>query len=244
MNRSSLLFLSAAAAGLVLSSCTVTSISDTTRGGGRYGSNAFYGGELSELDVLGVPEGEVSESAIQAALGRAGSGSVRVPRGSRVMLVQSGAIHPDAALQAAMAQYYDVMPFSGAVEKRGYSEKSKRVPGSEAKRLRLAAAKAGVKHIVVVWGTLETAKDEMATGAVSWTPFVGRVVADEKSATRIVTTAAVIDTASGAWRSVSSDPVARRAMSSEISRDATWVRTVESLKGESYPNLAGKVAGL
>ena len=230
----------------LLTSCETTSISNTGSGGGSSwrggrGGNAFYSGELDSLAVLGVPSGEISESSIRSALGKASGSDVRIPRGEKILLVQSGAVHPDAGLQEAMSKYYDVVPFSGIPAKRNDKHKS---ADADAKRLRMAAAKAGVRYSVVVWGTLESSTGDLATSSVSWVPIAGRLITDEHKATRIVTTAVVMETGSGNWRSVSADPVIRKTLSSRVSRDAKWDRQVEALKAESYPNLASRVSSL
>ena len=107
----------------------------------------------------------------------------------------------------------------------------------------MAAARAGVRHVVVVWGTLETAEGDLPTQAVTaWVPIVGELVTDEQKATRILTTAVVMETSSGAWRSVSAEPVVRKSLSSGITRSARWARLVEELKAASYPSLALQVA--
>ena len=221
-------------------SCYTTSISNpgATGHGGYPSGNALYGGELDGLDVLGVETGDISESAIRAALGKSSGKSVRIRRGERILLVQSGASHPDASLQTAMGRYYEVVPFSELpLGKKGKDR------ASASKRLRMAAAQAGVHHVVVVWGTLETSVGDLPSKAVNdWLPIVGEMVTDEKKATRIVTTAAVIETSTGAWRSVSSEPKVRTFHSSGISRTAKWARQVETLKTESYPDLAQRVA--
>ena len=236
------LSLAGAMACVLLTSCYTTSISNPGSGGGGHrGGSAFYSGELDGLDVLGVPDGEISEAAIRSALGRSAGTAVRIPKGQRVLLVQSGAIHPDAALQQAMAQHYRIVPFSGVPARN----KNKKVSvTNDSKRLRMAAAKAGVRYIIVVWGSLETADGDLATSAVSWVPVAGRLVVDEQKATRIVTTAAVIETGSGAWRSVSAEPVVRSTYSSRVTRGASWAKQVETLKAQSYPALANRVASL
>ena len=129
-----------------------------------------------------------------------------------------------------------MVPFSGLpVGKKGKDK------ASASKRLRMAAGQAGMRQVVVVWGMLETSVGDLPSKAVnSWIPIVGELVTDEKKATRIVTTAAVIETGTGAWRSVSSEPKVRSFHSSGISRTAKWARQVESLKAESYPDLAEK----
>ena len=226
----------------LFTSCQTSSISNPGSGGGySHGGNAFYTGELDSLSVLGVPSGEISDSSIRSALGKASGSSVRIPRGARILLVQSGAVHPDAGLQSAMSKHYEVVPFSGVPTKRNDKTKS---ADADAKRLRLAAAKAGVRYCVVVWGTLESSTGDLATSSVSWVPIAGRLITDEQKATRIVTTAVVMETASGTWRSVSTDPIVRKTLSSKVSRGAKWDRQVEALKAESYPALASRVSSM
>ncbi len=53
----------------------------------------------------------ITESQIQERLSQ--HQPVRVPRGSRVLLVQSGAFLPDSTLIAAVNRHYSSVPFSG-----------------------------------------------------------------------------------------------------------------------------------
>ena len=241
LSLNSLLTLGAVSICAMFTACETTSISNTGSGGYGNGHNSFYNGELDSFDVLGVPSGEITEASIRTALGNSSGSGVRIPKGERILLVQSGAVHPDAALQEAMSKHYEVVPFSG-IPIQQHSED--RTVGRDAKRLRMAAAKAGVRYTVVVWGTLESTTGDLATTSVSWVPFAGRLIADEQKATRIVTTAVVMETESGTWRSVSADPVVRKTLSSEVSRNVRWDRQVEALKSESYPGLASRVSSL
>jgi hypothetical protein len=218
--------------GLMLSACETTSISNPGTGSGR-GGDRLYRGELQAMDVLGLPVGQISEAEIRAAFG-GGGGPVRVPAGTRVMLVQSGALVPDAALVEALSAHCEVLPFTGQPERGSGDEGVK----DASKRLRLAAARAGAARVVVVWGKLETARQDNEGNLVSWLPLVGQVVPDGQVATRLTLSAVVMETVGGRWGSVSPPPTERRFHSSQLRHSGQWARQVEELKAESYPKLA------
>src|SRR5688572_29650536 len=97
---------------MILAGCGVRSISDSgyyadsdRRGAG--GSSLFYRGELSEFDVLGIdPKLAVTEADIQKAF--AAKSRITVPKGSSIMLLQSGAMIPDDAMVKGLEKYYNV----------------------------------------------------------------------------------------------------------------------------------------
>jgi len=223
--------------GMMLGACETTSISNPGSGGGR-GGDRLYRGELQAMDVLGLPVGQISEAEIRAAFGGGGGGGlVRVPAGSRVMLVQSGALVPDAALVEAFSTHCEVLPFTGQPERGSGDEGVK----DASKRLRLAAARAGAERVVVVWGKLETARQDNEGNLVSWIPLVGQVVPDGQLATRLTLSAVVMETVGGRWGSVSPPPTERRFHTSQLRHSGRWARQVEELKAESYPKLAAKL---
>src|SRR6476660_6528819 len=72
----------------------------------------IYRGELSEFDVLGITRGQsTSESEIAQALDNAKR--VKLIPGSSVLLIQSGAVFPDAAMVTQLSKYFRIVPFSG-----------------------------------------------------------------------------------------------------------------------------------
>src|SRR5690349_15523455 len=100
-------FLSAAlSAGLcvLLSGCETASLS---KPGG-----SSHSGDLDIYELTGDdPKREVSERDIQAAA--AGRMGTLPPKGVRVLLVQSGAMQPDAELTAAFRPYCQPVPWDG-----------------------------------------------------------------------------------------------------------------------------------
>jgi hypothetical protein len=220
------------AAVLVFAGCQTRSISNSGfRENGYYGGDNGYRGELSEFDVLGVETGaNVTDADIVGAL-RDNPG-VRLARADRVLLIQSGADFPDAPMQEAMGRAFEVGPFSG-------KPLTKKEPGqSYAKSLRLAAARGGYGKIVCYWGVLESERVNQATKIVSWVPFAGSVVPDERENMRLRLKAAVIDVATGRWTMVQSAPVADTRLSARAGRKDKDQELVEQLKAQGYADLA------
>ncbi len=213
-----------------LASCSVTSISNT-------GSNALYRGELSESDVLGI----TGSSPVSLAA----PGNWTPPRsGSRILLVQSGAMMPDAALLQSFEKHFDVVTFSGLASDydRWDNSKEKKHETPPARKLRAAAAAAGAQHIVCVWGLVDSEDVEHATKAVSWVPIAGNLVPAKTEHMRISLKAGIIDTASGRWDSVSHYTPVSKATSSELGRSARRTQQIEASKADGYGELAAKVA--
>ena len=155
--------------GLLLAGCASRSISDSGyRGSGWYGHNhgsRAYSGELSEFDVLGIQRGaDITEEQIVKTL--EASAAVKLRRGSKLLLIQSGAAQPDEPMRRALEQQFSVVPFSGQPPRTNAD--------TYAKSLRLAAAEAGCEHIICYWGVLESAKKGMGTKTISWVPIPAR----------------------------------------------------------------------
>ncbi len=121
---------------LAIQGCGVRSISDSgyqaEAGRLRQAGHSLYKGELTEFEVLGVnPTASVSQEEIQHALENRQQFSL--PKGSSVMLIQSGAIMPDYGMVQALETHYRVVAFSGIPAGQGDT--------SHAAALRLAAAR-------------------------------------------------------------------------------------------------------
>jgi len=219
MKRTILIPLALAA----LTACATTSISDP------HGENRLYRGELSEFDVLGIDPGAYTTDAeIQRSFDRAEP--VRLRKDSRILLIQSGAMIPDAPMREALGRCYRVTPFSGIPEAGAGANYSR--------NLRLAAARGGYESIVCYWGTLESAKRNYATKTISWVPIVGWMVPDEKKEMRMRLSFVVVDVRTGAWTSVPTEPVTSSRVSHHYSRDSSDVRLVERLKNVTYERAA------
>lgn len=211
---------------LVLSACSVRSISNAGPPGDSY--NSAYRGELNELDVLVPDNGEpVTEARIQAAL--TSGGTVHAELGKSLLVIQSGAFIPDPQMIAALEPVFRVVPFSG-------------VPSAErdglARRLRLAAAEGGYHQILCYWGQLEAAQQNEVTKVVSWVPIVGLIVPDESQQMRIRLKAAIIDVETGRWRFVMPPPIEDERFSARINRRTADQDQVTRLKTSGYASLA------
>lgn len=151
---------------------------------------------------------------------------------------------PDPALLAAFERRFDVVAFSGLKSEyttRSSSElKGETIPA--ARKMRAAAAAAGAKHIVCVWGTVDSEDVEHATKAVSWVPIAGGIVPDETEHMRLSLKAGVIDTTSGRWDSVSHYSPVTKSVSANLNRSARRTQHIESTKETGYEELARKVA--
>lgn len=213
---------------VALNGCATRSISDSgyrKESGyrGQTSDNPFYKGELSEFDVLGIdPKANITQDDINRAY--ESQQRVILPKGSSLMLIQSGAMIPDEDLVKALDKSYNVSVFSG-VPLSG---------GDYAMSLRLAAAKGGYEKIVVYWGLLETAQKGLGTKAVSWAPFVGGAIPDEAQEMRIRLKVAVIDAKTGSWDMFSPEPFQDSALSARYSREASDQCQVAQLKTKAY----------
>jgi hypothetical protein len=207
-------------------------ISDPGYPGDRKTSNPYYKGELSELDVLGVPKSQtVSESDIQNAL--AEKQTTRIPKGSSIIVIQSGAISPDEPLLDEMSKHFKAIPFSGVPTGEGESY---------SKRLRLSAANGGYTHILCYWGVLETAQEDKATKKISWVPIFGPHIPDETQRMRIRLRAALIDVGTGKWSMVTPEPIDDSAISAQVSRTKVDQDQVELLKRKGYSTLVSELS--
>jgi hypothetical protein len=202
-----------------------------------------YRGELNEFDVLGVDRTHVAtEEEIGEALQRATA--VKLREGSRILLVQSGAVFPDGPMVSELEKHYDIVPFSGVPpHRRTATDPEPAETFSYSKNLRLAAARAGAETIVCYWGSLETARRKMETKTVSWVPIAGWVVPDESQLMRIRMKLALIDVRTGNWRVVSPEPFTDKAWSTAFTRGSSDLKQVELLKRRAYEASARQLAG-
>jgi hypothetical protein len=108
---------------LLAAACETRSISDSGyRGGTGYGShNPLYRGDLSEFDMLGVDrEGRITDADIATALAAA-KRRIALPRGTPIMLIQSGAMLPDGNMVRALESYCAVGVFSSVPDPASFS---------------------------------------------------------------------------------------------------------------------------
>ena len=224
------------AVATLLAACATRSISNSgydanVERGYAPRDNPFYKGELSEFAVLGIDENApVSEADIQRALSE--RSRIVMPRGTSIMLVQSGAMIPDDDMVKDLGRFYNVAVFSGVPPEKSVST------GNFSRALRLAAARGGADRIVVYWGILESGRENLATKVVSWVPFVGGVIPDENQRMRIRMKVAVVDVKSGTWEVFSPEPFEDTSVSGRYSRASSDQTQVALLKGKAYKSTA------
>ena len=224
----------------LLNGCATRSISnsdysaDPDRGYAQR-NNPFYKGELNEFDVIGI---DAKAAVTEQDIARAAQSKTRltVTKGATIMLIQSGAMIPDEEMVKGMEKYYNVSVFTGVPTSDGSSG------GAYSRALRLAAAKAGAEKLVVYWGLLETGREDLATKAVSWFPFVGGAISDETQRMRIRMKVAVVDVKSGQWEMFSPEPFEDSASSGRYSRASSDQAQVATLKSKAYKATADDIA--
>jgi hypothetical protein len=223
---------------LVLAGCAMRSISNSgyDAQGGRYAaskSNPFYVGELSEFDVLGIDRGKlVSEQEIRQAIDNRVALSVK--RGTSIMLIQSGALIPDDPMVKALEKHYTVGVFSGVPPVVQTPAAGERPAETYARSLRLSAAQGGYEKVVVYWGLIETAQENLVTKSVSWVPIVGWALPDERQRMRIRLKMAVVDVRSGNWEMFSPEAFEDASFSAYIGRKGADQAQVWTLKDRAY----------
>ena len=241
----SALAVSALLAFLLLAGCESRSISDSGyhhgNGSGYYGRNG-YRGELTEADVVGAPDPDhpITDADIQRALHN--SHPVHAAPGTGLIVIQSGAQTPDDAMLQALNTRYRVQPFSGLPEQVPWSRSAEPPDHSTyARRLRLAAAQGGIAHILCYWGTLESARENQVTKAVSWVPIAGNFVPDENQQMRINLHAVLIDVATGHWSPYTGKPAEDTALSAQVLRGSSDQKQVAKLKAAAYASLVDEL---
>ena len=181
---------------LLAASCASRSISNPQMPWGN--SNTSYVGELSEFDVVGTGVGHSADLP-----------PVRLARGDRVLLLQSGAAFPDEQLADALGATLSVSPASGIPT--GWTVKGEGLLG--------AARRGGYSAVIAYWGTLETRSEATDGAAAMWIPVVGLFVPSENLRMRIRLRFVVLDTKTGAWIQVTPQPI-------EDQREASFARKV------------------
>ena len=171
----------------------------------------------------------VTDAEITRAL--ANAHEVRLKRGGTVLLVQSGAIQPDEPMRAELSKSFRVVPFDGRPEE----------PRTEARSVRLAAARAGCDHILSYWGVLESASQQYGTEMISWVPLVGWAVPEQTRRTRMRLKVAIIDTRTGAWTVFGTQPHESDATTGYLNRESGRAAQVEKLKGIAYGDAVAEI---
>lgn len=231
---------------LLAGACSVRPISDSGYRDpyawrGAESGNPLYRGELSEFDVLGIDRQQsVSEADIRAAAAVARQ-PFNLRKGAALLLIQSGALLPDAAMVRALEPTYVVGVFSGIPDAPAGASPAAPTASAYAMKLRLAAARGGYDTIVAYWGLLEAEQQRLATKAVSWVPIVGMAIPDETQRLRIRLKVAVIDVVSGRWDVFAPAEFDDDALSASLIRASSDQAQVALLKERAYKAAAEDV---
>ena len=203
-----------------------------------------YRGELNEFDVLGVDRARMATDE-EIARTLEAAGRVELKPGSRVLLVQSGAVFPDGPMLSELQKHFQIVPFSGVPPgQRTAVDAEPAEQFSYSRSLRLTAARTGAETIICYWGTLESARRKMETKTVSWVPIAGWVVPDESQYMRIRLKLAIIDVRTGHWRVICPEPFADKAWSTTFTRGSSDLKQVEALKKKAYEAGAKMMVGV
>lgn len=189
----------------------------------RHGGDAP---QLRENEVLGLKDGSATDEDIRRVLDE--TRSVRVPAGSKVLLVQSGAGHPDSAMIRELSKHLSVVPHTGVPGEVRADD------GDAGKALRLAAARANAETLIVYWGKLELFRDDLPTSIVSWVPVVDFAVPDEYQKARLQLTVAVIDVRTGKWATFRTEPVEADALTTRYARERSPKHSFQGAKERLY----------
>lgn len=232
MKPASFLLVILATCLFLLCGCGTRSISNAGYGDGQRGSSPFYLGELSEYDVLGIENNDTaSDQRIAKELNT--WKKPFLPLGKAIMVVQSGAMIPDADMLDALNLYYDVAVYSGVPNTSPMQNYSN--------ALRLAAARAGCDAILMYWGVLESAQTSHASKAISWVPIIGDAIPDESQEMRIRLKVALIDTKTGHWDSFVPETFEDTSSSSRHSRKSVDQKQVDLLKTKAYRTAVNEI---
>ena len=193
--------------------------------------------QLHEHEVLGLkPTGAISEADIERALEQAGT--LRLQRGSKLLVVQSGAAHPDRAMIDELSRHFTVIPHTGLpADLRQGAEGA-----SVSKALRLAAAHSKAETILVYWGHLEMKRNDLPTSLVSWVPVVDFAVPDEYQKARMHVKVALIDVRTGHWATYRTEPIEQDALTTRYARERQPGHSLERTRQRVYESAVKRLA--
>lgn len=185
----------------------------------QYGYNPSYRGELSESEFIK----DISAGSITGL-----TEPIRIAKGEKVIVMQSGQIRPDTAFLSGLSGACNVLPMSGVPAQ--YT--------SDNISLRDAARAGGVSKIIAYWGNIETSTQPIGTQAISWVPIAGLFIPDTSQKMRVALSAIVADTASGRWSDVTVVSRETEIVHSSVNGYRKDGEQVELLKADAYQKLA------
>jgi hypothetical protein len=200
-----------------------------------YKKGASAGPQLRENEVLGLQNGgEVSDADIRRVLDE--TRSLHVKSGSKLLLVQSGAAHPDNAMVQELSRHFIVVPHTGVPSELNQDD------GALSKTLRLAAAHGHAETILVYWGNLEMKRNDLPTSLVSWVPVIDFAVPDEHQHVRMFLKVALIDVRTGQWATFRTEAIEEEALTTRYAREREKRWSLDRTKQRLYEIAVRKLA--
>ncbi|MDR0807093.1 MAG: hypothetical protein LBN41_10195 [Enterobacteriaceae bacterium] len=181
---------------LLLSGCATPDSKNPT-----YVSSRTVQAQLSDNDVFDSDLAhEITNEEIRITYDQPNMG-VKLASHSPIILVQSGALVPDAVMQAEMAKYYQVSVYSGIPPTKPRVKKDSEgvIQNNYMKSLRLVAAKGKQPTVVVYWGSLEIGIYDETSKSVLWSPYRGEKLPMNTKSLRYLMRFVAVDTRTGNW---------------------------------------------
>jgi hypothetical protein len=184
--------------------------------------------ELKENDVLGLNVmGDIGDREIRQILEE--TRTLNVQQGSNILVVQSGAPHPDKEMTEQLARHFTVIPHTGVP-----AELNAEADGNISKALRLAGAHAKAETVLVYWGKMEIKRDDLPTGLVSWVPVIDFMVPDEYQKVRVYLKVALIDVRTGQWATFRTEPLEEQTLTTRYAREKEPNWPLGPVKSRAY----------
>jgi hypothetical protein len=177
---------------------------------------------LKEQDLLAPADQKISEETIRGALTE--NQRIRLTRNEAILVAQSGNETPADPLYSELAKRLHLIPFTGVRTKLATES------NEPAKVLRLAAARAGAKTVLVFWEVLETERKDLITQTVSWLPVLDLVVPDEIDHLRIHYKFGLMDVRTGVASSLASKTLQGTALNTAFRRAHHDSSNMDALK--------------
>lgn len=174
-------------------------------------------GHFSEGEALGaVEEQPITESSIGAALDA--KASLRLPRNSPVLVIQSGSSAPSKAFLDPLAGRMRAAGHTGVKQDLGSDQPVSML-------IRMAAARKQATHVVILWERLESSETGLLTELVSWVPVVDILVPDKYERLRLRLNVGILDVRSGLSTTFEVGPEELKGLTTR------FARTTESIPG-------------
>lgn len=198
--------------------------------------------QLTDKDIFDEElDKEITDYDIQEAAYHAKKG-FRVPLKSSIILAQSGAQVPDAYMQSALSNYYNVSVYNGFSKTKNSSnrrkDKEQLVNNNYMKLLRLIAAKGGQNTIIIYWGTIEKGDLDEKTNIVKWSQYEGGKLSSKTKALRYLLKFTLVDVTTGNWSSYSPVNIEINYVPHKIGSNITDALQIDELMKKSYDNAA------